>query len=194
MSARIILVRHGRSGHVHTGWIDAAGFQRWRDGYDAAGLAPGEIPPPALRVLAMQAGAVVSSDLPRARASAELLVPGAEITTSPLLRELDLPVLPLGNARVPLAAWALAIGLRKAYGALRAEAPPAATQRQAGEAAAWLIELAAQRGSVLAVTHGWIREVLARALADRGWRRVHASGRYAHWSAWTLTDGRPSGS
>ncbi|WP_437580586.1 hypothetical protein [Sorangium sp. So ce887] len=55
-----------------------------------------------------------------------------------------------------------------------------------------MIELAAQRGSVLAVTHAWLREVLAQALADRRWRRVHASGRYAHWSAWTLTDGHPS--
>ncbi|WP_437692789.1 histidine phosphatase family protein [Sorangium sp. So ce176] len=194
MTARILLVRHGRSGHVHTGWIDAAGFQRWRDAYDAAGLAPGETPPPALRALALQVGAVVASDLPRARASAELLAPGAEIATSPLLRELEQPAPSLGNARVPLAVWALAIGLRKAHGALRAEAPPAAAQRQAGDAAEWLIGLAAQRGSVLAVTHAWLREVLARTLVDRGWRRVHASGRYAHWSAWTLMDGRQSGS
>ncbi|WP_437681760.1 hypothetical protein [Sorangium sp. So ce131] len=194
MSARIILVRHGRSGHVHSGWIDATGFQRWRDAYDTAALAPGEMPPPALRSLAMQVGAVVASDLPRARASAELLVPGAEIATSALLRELEQPAPLLGSARVPLAVWALAIGLRKAYGALRAEAASPAAQRQAGEAAEWLIELAARRGSVLAVTHAWFREVLARALADRGWRRVHASGRYAHWSAWTLTDGRRPGS
>lgn len=194
MSARIILVRHGRSGHVHTGWIDAAGFQRWRDAYDAAGLAPGELPPPALQRLATQAGAVVASDLPRARASAELLVPGAEIATSALLREVEQPAPPFGDARAPLAVWALAIGLRKAYGALRGEAPPAAVQRRAGEAAEWLVELAAQRGSVLAVTHAWLREVLAQALADRGWRRVHASARYAHWSAWTLTDKHPSGS
>ncbi|WP_438036480.1 hypothetical protein [Sorangium sp. So ce204] len=128
MSARIILVRHGRSGHVHTGWIDAAGLQRWRDAYDAAGLAPGELPPPALRRLATQAGVVVASDLPRARASAELLVPGVEIATSALLREVDQPSPPLGNARAPLAVWAL------------------------------------------------------------------ASARYAHWSAWTLIDRRPSGS
>ncbi|KYG04900.1 hypothetical protein BE21_44075 [Sorangium cellulosum] len=194
MSARIILVRHGRSAHVHTGWIDAAGFQRWRDAYDAAGLLPGERPPSALRALAMQAGAVVASDLPRARASAELLLPGGEIATSALLRELEQPALPLGNARAPLAVWALAIGLRKAYGALRAEPPPAAHQRQAAEAAEWLIGLAAQRGSVLAVTHGWLRELLAEALAERRWRREHMSGRYAHWSAWTLTDGRRSGS
>ncbi|XYI03898.1 hypothetical protein ACMHYB_30715 [Sorangium sp. So ce1128] len=193
MSARVILVRHGRSGHVHTGWIDAAGFQRWRDAYDAAGLLPGERPPPALQALARQAGAVVASDLPRARASAELLVPGAEIPTSALLREMEQPIPPLGNARVPLAVWALAIGLRKAHGALRAEAPPAETRSRAGEAAGWLSELAAERGSVLAVTHAWFREVLAAALVERGWSRVHASGRYAHWSAWTLIDARRPG-
>ncbi|MGK3962504.1 hypothetical protein WMF38_56520 [Sorangium sp. So ce118] len=193
MSARIVLVRHGRSGHVHTGWIDAAGFQRWRDAYDAAGLLPGERPPPALQALARQAGVVVASDLPRARASAELLVPGAEIPTSALLREMEQPIPPLGDARVPLAVWALAIGLRKAHGALRGEALPAATLRRASEAAGWLSELAAERGGVLAVTHAWFREALAAALVERRWRRAHASWRYAHWSAWTLIDARRPG-
>jgi hypothetical protein len=128
----------------------------------------------------------VASDLPRARASAELLVPGVQIPTSPLLRESTQPAPSFGATRLPLAAWALAIGLRKAYGALRAEAPANAELRRADEAAAWLIDLAASHGSVLAVTHGWFRDTLKATLCARGFRRVHASGRYAHWSAWTF--------
>jgi cyclic pyranopterin phosphate synthase len=39
MPARIILVRHGPSSHVHTcGPIDRVGVQRWLDAYDLAGI------------------------------------------------------------------------------------------------------------------------------------------------------------
>ncbi|WP_437961155.1 hypothetical protein WME76_17005 [Sorangium sp. So ce119] len=91
----------------------------------------------------MAAGAAGASTLPRARASVELLVRGVEVARSALLRELEHPAPSPGNARVPLAVWALAIGRRKIRAALRAEPPPAAAQRRAGEAAEWSIPRAA---------------------------------------------------
>jgi broad specificity phosphatase PhoE len=75
---RIVLVRHGRSAHVHTGWIDRDGFLRWREAYEAAGLDPADAPPPALRELVASAEVIVASDAPRALASARLLAPRAE--------------------------------------------------------------------------------------------------------------------
>jgi hypothetical protein len=49
---RLVLVRHGRSAHVHRGWIDRAGLDRWQLAYDAAGLHDADAPPPALVVTA----------------------------------------------------------------------------------------------------------------------------------------------
>ena len=42
------------------------------------------------------------------------------------------------------------------------------------------------RESTLAVTHGVVRRLLARALVERNWRRDRRAGSYEHWSAWTF--------
>jgi hypothetical protein len=66
----------------------------------------------------------------------------------------------------------------------------AATLARAEEAADWLARLAAERGRVVAVTHGTFRTLVTTALVRRGWRRP---GRrpYHAWSAWRLEpDGR----
>jgi hypothetical protein len=80
-------VRHGRSAHAERTWLDHAGCAKWLEAYDLAGLAAGEAPPPDVRELASRAF-VVSSDIVRARLSAELLAP--DVVTSPLLRETQL--------------------------------------------------------------------------------------------------------
>lgn len=192
MSERILLVRHGRSAHVQRGWLDGAGLRAWRTAYDAAGLAPGETPPATLRALASEAGIIVASDMPRAHASAALLARGAPIKTSSLLRESELVLPTLGPVRLPLAGRALATGLRLAVGAMRAERPPAVVLDRATEAAYWLAELAAQHGSVVAITHAAFRPRVVEALAVGGWqvpRRQSLRERFRHWSAWVLTRG-----
>jgi len=41
---RILLIRHGPSAHSESpGWIDAAGVDRWREAYDAAGNNSGTV-------------------------------------------------------------------------------------------------------------------------------------------------------
>src|SRR6188474_2955914 len=110
ITRRIALVRHGRSTHVHSGWIDAAGFREWRRHYEAAGIGEAERVPSELAELAVRADLVVSSDAPRAVASARLLTPARDIVVSPLLRELDLEAPDLRGLRLPLLAWAFAVG------------------------------------------------------------------------------------
>lgn len=187
MSPRIVLVRHGRSAHVAGGWLDAGALQRWFADYDLAALAHDERPAAHACELARAAGRIVASDLPRARASAALLLPGADVTESPLLRETPLPVPTWPRVRLPLMGWALATGARVAYGRLRGARPAGEARRQAEAAAAWLGELAAAHDSVLAVTHGAVRGLIAAVLREGGWTlTTMAGGRYAHWSAWTL--------
>jgi broad specificity phosphatase PhoE len=184
----IVLVRHGRSAHVHSGWIDLQGFHRWREAYEAAGLFAGEAPPPELRALAERAGAVIASDAPRAIESARLLAPDREVITSPLLREMDLPPPALRGVRLPLAGWALAYGFRWLLGGMssRAHASPAETGR-AREAARWLTGIAERQGPVVAVTHATFRGLLAGALAEEGWSCEARSRRAPHWGAWVFS-------
>jgi broad specificity phosphatase PhoE len=188
MSYEIFLIRHGRSAHVHSGWIDIQGFHRWREAYESAGILPTEVPPPELREIARRAGVIAGSDAPRAIGSALLLSEGREVITSPLLRELDLHPPSLRALRLPLAGWALAFGARWLYRTLTSRQHASAAEvARAREAADWLTGLARREGSVVVVTHASFRALLASALVADGWKGGWTSRRPRHWSVWPLT-------
>ncbi len=180
LPSRIVLVRHGLSAHVHAGWIDHTGFEGWRAAYDAAGIAPHDEPPAALRALAGDVGCVVASDLLRAVESAARLAPARDVVHTPLLREASLPIYRCAGLRLPMWCWALVVATRW----LREGATHAPRAR---DAAALLTQLAGAHGSVLAVTHGAFRRSLAAALVADGWARTARRGSIRHWSAWELT-------
>ena len=181
----IHLVRHGRTSHTQSGWLDHRAVDEWRIAYDAAGLLAGEAPPAALHAIAARAGVVVASDLPRAIESAALLLPEGRIHHSPLLRETPLPIPALAGVRMPMSLWALAIGMKwmreMRQPGVRSRREPWGRARQAAE---WLESLAEEHESVLAVTHGAFRAYLATTLESRGWTRPPGRRRYHHWSAW----------
>jgi broad specificity phosphatase PhoE len=182
---KIVLIRHGRSAHVHVGWIDQAGFLRWREAYEAAGIVPGEVPPLELREVAANAGLLVASDIPRAIESAHLLAPGARVEVSPRFRELALVPPDLGRLRLPLTVWALVYGVRMLF--RKASHVTPAEEERAREAAGWLAERAAEHGTVVVVTHATFRGVLAKALQAEGWRCEVPRRRSAPWSAWAFS-------
>jgi len=184
---QIVFVRHGRSGHVHKGWIDVAGFGRWRDAYEAAGIDEQDQPPPELKDLASASGLIVASDAPRAIQSAKMLDPRRHITTSPLLQELTLAPPNIGGVRMPLAAWALAFGVRwLARAALRRPHESVEEVERSRDAVQWLSNLAERHGSVVAITHNTFRSLLSRHLIEQGWRCEIPRRRSSHWSAWVL--------
>lgn len=178
---KILLVRHGRSAHVHSGWINRAEFIRWREAYETAGVELGDVPPAELRAAAAESGVVVASAARRAIESAMALAPAREIVTSPLLSELALLPPQLGRVRLPLFGWALAIG----FGLLVRNGTE--EQQRTRDAAQWLSELAEKEGSVVAVTHASFRSGLARELAAMGWQCDIPRRKSAHWSAWSLS-------
>src|SRR4051794_344910 len=180
MATNILLVRHGRSAHRQTGFLGLAEFVRWREAYEAAGIDERDRPPAALQALASSSGIIVASPALRAVQSAGLLDPGRDIPTSPLLRELELAPPNIRRWRMPLLAWALAVGVRQMIGASAIEL------RRAGEAAEWLGGLAERHGTVVAVTHGGFRSVLSAALAERGWQWKTPRKRSRHWSVWSF--------
>jgi len=186
MSTRIVLVRHGRSAHVHReGWVDAEGLGRWRAAYEAAAIDPVSNPPPALVREAAAAGVVAASDAPRAIASAERLVGvEREVVVSPLIRETDLRAPGWVRGRLPLAGWALAIGAEWVRGTGLGGRTPPETAARVVAAADWLAGLAQAHGSVLAVTHGDFRRLLAVFLVSEGWKRGPGSRGIRNWSTW----------
>lgn len=181
---RVALVRHGRSSHDHAGWIAASGFRAWREAYEAAGIREDERGHVRLEQLVGRADLVLSSDAARAVASARLLAPGREIVISPLLRELDLESPTLGGLRLPLAAWAFAVGARILLLTLRRQYPSAAEAARINNAAAWLEELAAQHALIVAVTHASFRRQLSTRLVQAGWQAEPGRRSLQHWSAW----------
>jgi broad specificity phosphatase PhoE len=195
----LILVRHGRSAHVQTGWIDVEGVRRWMAAYDAAEIMPDHAPPAELEVLARDAALLVASDLPRAIASAVRLAPQREIVRTPLLREapMETPDRPLpgyAGIRLPLRAWGVIWGTQWLSSWLRKLPPPGVGPAELARAedAAEFLETHARTasGHVVAVTHATFRLVLAQALARRGWRGPERRP-YREWSAWRFTPGAP---
>lgn len=187
--ARIALVRHARSAHIHTGWIDASGFWAWRDAYEAAGIHEDERVPADLAELTDRADLVLSSNAARAIATARLLAPRKEIVVSSLLRELDLEGPALGALRLPLLGWAIAVGCRTLFLTLRRQYPAPAEATRLNDAAAWLEDLAARHSLIVAVTHASFRRRLSDRLVHHGWQAEPGRRTFKHWSAWGFRKG-----
>jgi len=186
MAHKIVLVRHGLSAHVHVGLIDLAGFGRWRDVYEAAGIDERDAPPPELRALAASSGIIVASEARRAIESARLLDPRRSVSASPLLGELELRPPRIRGVRMPLRGWAVAIGMRWMIRALRQAHVSASEVQRSRDAAEWLSGLADQHGSVVAVTHGSFRTILSERLIEQGWGCETTKRQSSHWSAWSF--------
>jgi hypothetical protein len=181
---RLALVRHGRSSHVHAGWVDADGFRAWRAAYEAAGIRDDEQAPADLVRLAQAAGIVAASDAARTVASARLLAGGREVLLSPLLRELDLEGPGLGGARVPLALWALGVGGRALALRIRGRYPAPRERARVEAAAVWLETLSAHHQLVVAVTHAQFRQEVSARLMRAGWRAEQGRRTRHPWSTW----------
>ena len=163
--------------------MDHASLKKWFAAYDAASLHPADLPPPHVVALAQNARVVVTSDLPRAVASARAL--RAEFETSELLRESVLPI-PLFPLRLPLMFWATATGIRWYLAMRRGEWPTPDERERAARAAEWLGERAGEE-TVLAVTHSVFRRALAEELLRQGWVVSERWRGNRYWSVLTLT-------
>ena len=185
--SRVAIIRHGRSSHVHSGWITASGFHAWRKAYEEAGIREDECVPSHVAQLLDRAGVVLCSDAPRAIASARLLACGQDIIISPLLRELELKCPGLGGLRLPLAAWAVAVGVRTMLLAMGGRYPSPSDAARVEGAATLINQVAAQHSQIIVVTHASFRRLLCKRLAQAGWRDDSVRRSVRHWSAWLFT-------
>jgi broad specificity phosphatase PhoE len=187
--AHILLIRHGPSSQATApGLLDRAAVEQWRVTYDAAGIARGAAPPAGLIGKLARVDRIVASDLARAVASAGRLSPGRSIETTPLLREVPLPIPHLRGVRAPLALWNILITLRWGVDILRRQDCPLDVGERVGAAVEWCEERrseAGQNATLGVVTHGVMRRLLAQRLCGIGWT-MHGRRSYAPWSVWEL--------
>jgi broad specificity phosphatase PhoE len=182
---RLLLVRHGRSAHVHDGsWIDAVGARRFEALYDAAPIRTDEAPPTSVIEAARSADVLIASDLARAITSARALAPDREPVVTPLLREVAFK-LPAWSPKLPLGLWDGLYYLR--WTAVLFARTETHETKRAAVAADWIESQATDRELTVAITHGDFRRLLSAKLARRGWRLSPGRRRYHNWSAWELT-------
>jgi broad specificity phosphatase PhoE len=185
MRGHIHLVRHGPSAHVHDGsWMYAGGVRDFEAAYNAAEI--DETAPPAQLVeLARRATLLVASDMPRALASARRIAPSAKVTVLPPLRELHLEPPAWLKLKLPIQVWDAMSYLQWSVRIARDSDHPLV--RRADEAAKWLTARSARNASIVAVTHGAIRRIIARCLERQGWVALTGRQGYENWSCWSYT-------
>lgn len=181
-SLRVILVRHGQPAIPISPRTSHKGFRRYIADYEEAGLDPESLPPAEIRDLVGELAAVYTSDKRRARESAVLLAPGAEVIADPLFMEAPLagPRIPFLHMSVPK--WAVVARVLWHAGFHPGIEAPARSLRRAREAADILIARAEQEGAAVLVAHGYFNFLIGRVLLARGFRQT-GSHRARFWNA-----------
>ena len=156
----------------------------FEDAYDAAGIVDHEDPPPDLIRVAADAAIIAASDLPRAVASARRIAPTREPDVTPLLREIRLEP-PRWLPRLPIQVWDVLSHAQWSYRLARGT--PHDFVRRANDAAEWLAQRAADPATVVAVTHGGFRRIVANRLEARGWSAGPGRRSYENWSVWSYS-------
>ncbi|BCW88288.1 hypothetical protein sos41_14270 [Alphaproteobacteria bacterium SO-S41] len=164
-------------------WIGHADFATYIDDYQAAGLDQGSAPPEELLAEVKGIKRVFASELQRSIDSARLLLPKAELVSTPLFTES-----PLASPRVPalrLKAPAWAVMSRIAWhGGFRPGIESYGQSKvRARKALELLVAEAEKENKAVLVAHGYFNAILGRALAQRGWRKVQGAHRVRYWNA-----------
>jgi broad specificity phosphatase PhoE len=161
-----------------------AGVHAFEDAYDAAGILDHDVPPPELIRIATDVDVVAASDLPRAIASAQRIAPERVPDVTPLLREFRLEP-PSWVPHLPIQAWDVISHVQWSYRLFRGARHESV--RRAEHAVEWLTQRVGDSRTVLAVTHGGFRRLVAARLESRGWRAGPERRSYTNWSIWSFS-------
>jgi broad specificity phosphatase PhoE len=175
----ILLVRHGKPEGAVNPVVDSPGFAKWVRRYNRLGLRPDSRPPAALMPSPGESF-VISSDLPRARESAERCAGRAPDLVLPVLREMEIPRYRIpGRLRayswlyINRALWML--GRRGSFESFRK------AKVRAHRAARRLHLLAGSHDKVVAFGHAYINKYVASELGALGWQ-IEGRTRPGYWA------------
>ena len=178
----IIISRHGRPALDRSAGpkLDWRGYRDWWDRYEAASLADGEVPPPALVQAVADVDKVLSSIRPRAIETAQMATQGRVPEQDPVFNEAPLPPPRFKRRKYLPKTWNVISRMAWLQGhSLDGESVSDARKR-ARMAAERLHEEAAD-GSVYLAAHGWFNRMLRRPLRRLGWVCVRDGGD-KYWS------------
>ena len=181
MTLRILLIRHGQPQIALRPRTSHAGFARYIDDYEEAGLEPSNLPPEELTDLVKELDHVFTSGRPRSHQSAGRIAPHAELIADPLFAEAPLasPPIPLLSMAVPK--WAVVSRILWHVGFHPGIENPRKAFRRAAQAAEILIAKARKHGATALVAHGYFNWMIGRVLKRHGFERT-GSHQARYWN------------
>jgi broad specificity phosphatase PhoE len=169
---RFITIRHGRPAWHSPRLISLAEFEDLSVGYDAAHLSEDGTRAVATLARKLPKVPILSSDLPRARETAEAIADGKQaIAFDPLFREIPNTRIArglLGKLWAPADMWAFVRRCFWIIGAGECPEKPRAAWGRASRATDEILRHGRRQGDVILVSHGWFLTVLALHLRWRG--------------------------
>jgi broad specificity phosphatase PhoE len=184
---KIVLVRHGPPAAVPAAWSAITGHEigAFVREYNLLGTAA-TAPPPQVSALAASCSCIMSSNLPRAIESAQLIGRSQPIQIDAELREAALPERIDLSMRLPVAAWTALARIVWWLNWASADESRSDARARASLVADRLSAAAHIHKGVLAVGHGIFNRLIARELKRRGWRGRTILAR-SYWECATLT-------
>lgn len=175
----IVIARHGEPDADRRERVDWRGYETWWEGYDRAGLKPGQSAPQALIEQTELSSTLYASTLPRAIETGQACAGGRDLIIDPVFVEAALPPPPFPG-RFEARTWGVLARCSWWLGFARGMESRGVAERRASQAADKLIT-AAQDGPVSLFAHGWFNRMLRPELQKRGWVCVRDGGD-TYWS------------
>ncbi len=170
-------VRHGKPDIRRDVRLSRSEFREWWHRYDEVGLAPGETPPEDLLEIANECAVIISSTMPRACQTSELISNGREVIVSELFREAPLPPpLVIPGLRTTSLYWGILSRIVWWLGYSAGGESCRQAKVRARMAADFLLKHHEEKGDVMVCAHGWFNRMTAKELRRRGWTRKGYGG------------------
>jgi broad specificity phosphatase PhoE len=168
----LIILRHGRPEWQLPHFISLAQYRQGIVAYDAAHLSEAGMRSIEALAARLPEAVVLSSDLLRARETAEIIRRGtATIKFDAVFRELQAPTIGtrfLGRVRLPLTIWSLIHWGCWLVGIGEYSEGPRAAWRRAGEATTRILSFFREEETIILVSHGWFITLLTLYLRKHG--------------------------
>ncbi len=151
------------------------------DEYESTGLNLGKTPPGESMKMASDCKVVISSDLPRALDSIQMLGVEKKASSDPCFRESSLPYLNWEKPHFSVFTWCIIFRIAWLFGFATNGEPIKLAKQRANIGFAKLHDLAHSNDSVLLLGHGIMNRLVAKEMKAQGWVKKETTGE-GYWS------------
>ncbi|HEY3985667.1 histidine phosphatase family protein [Cedecea sp.] len=171
----ITLVRHGKPDiSAHGLWIKSVEMQAWIDNYNAACICG--VPDPVAIAECSRSRFIITSPLPRARASLQALGTEPNLIANGL-REAELPNIRIPFIKLPPDIWLIIFRLYWYVGISTGVESRDAAVKRAKVIAQNLADYTREHGHVFSMGHGFMNRLVSRELELLGWQKSRSAGK-----------------